>query len=77
MVGGIALLGVITGTFATWFVGSVRDLEDEVEESGDEVSERLDQMLTEIRLLSARVQALEANLTSGNQDEQVSPGGGR
>lgn len=74
MVGGIALLGVITGTFATWFVGSVRDLEDEVEESGDEVSARLDQMLAEIRLLSTRVHELEANLSGGNQDEQVSPG---
>jgi len=77
MVGGIALLGVITASFASWFVGSVRDLEDEVEESGDEVSERLDQMLIEIRRLSARVQSLEARLTSGNQDEQVSPGSGR
>ena len=76
MVGGIALLGVITGTFATWFVGSVRDLEDEVEESGDEVSERLDQMLAELRRLNARVQSLEASLKSGNQDEQVSPGSG-
>ncbi|HWN33568.1 MAG TPA: potassium channel family protein [Pseudonocardia sp.] len=78
MVGGIALLGVITGSVATWFVGSVRDLEDEVEESGDEVSARLDQMLAEVRLLSARVRDLEASLTtssqSGNQDEQVSPG---
>ncbi|HEX4253381.1 MAG TPA: ion channel [Pseudonocardia sp.] len=77
MVGGIALLGVITGSFATWFVGSVRDFEDQVEESGDEVSDRLDQVLAEIRLLSARVHALEATVTtklgSGDQDE-VSPG---
>jgi voltage-gated potassium channel len=78
MVGGITLLGVITGTFATWFVGSVRDLEDEVEESGDEVSERLDQMLAEVRLLSARVRDLESSLTARStgegQDEQVIPG---
>lgn len=78
MVGGIALLGVITGTFATWFVGSVRDLEDEVGESGDEVSARLDEVLAELRLLSTRVHALEASLTgtpvTEAKDEQVSPG---
>jgi voltage-gated potassium channel len=75
MVGGIALLGVITGSVATWFVASIRDLEDEVEESGDEVSARLDEVLVELRLLSTRVRELESSLTSPDRPDQVSPGG--
>jgi voltage-gated potassium channel len=75
MVGGIALLGVITGSVATWFVASIRDLEDEVEESGDEVSARLDEVLAELRLLSTRVRDLESGLTGADRPDQVSPGG--
>jgi len=75
MVGGIALLGVITGSVATWFVTSIRDLEEEVEESGDEVSARLDQMLAEIRVLSARLVELEASVTTKHRDDQTTPGG--
>ncbi|HEY2099599.1 MAG: voltage-gated potassium channel [Pseudonocardiales bacterium] len=75
MVGGIALLGVITGSFATWFVASIRDLEEEVDESGDEVNARLDEVLVELRLLSTRVRELESSLTRPDRPDQVSPDG--
>jgi voltage-gated potassium channel len=75
MVGGIALLGVITGSVATWFVASIRDLEEEFEESGDDVSARLDEVLVELRLLSNRVRELESSLTSPDRPDQVSPDG--
>jgi voltage-gated potassium channel len=75
MVGGIALLGVITGSFATWFVASIRDLEEEVDESGDEVTARLDEVLVELRLLSTRVRELESSLTRPDRPDQVSPDG--
>jgi voltage-gated potassium channel len=75
MVGGIALLGVITGSFATWFVASIRDLEEEVDESGDEVKARLDEVLVELRLLSTRVRELESSLTRSDRPDQVTPDG--
>ena len=75
MVGGIALLGVITGSFATWFVASIRDLEEEVDESGDEVNARLDEVLVELRLLSTRVRELESSLTRPDRPDQVRPDG--
>jgi hypothetical protein len=66
---------VITGSFATWFVASIRDLEEEVDESGDEVNARLDEVLVELRLLSTRVRELESSLTRPDRPDQVRPDG--
>lgn len=62
MIAGIALLGVITGSFATWFVDNLREVEDEVGQSGDRVSAQLDEVLAEVRSLTARVQVIESGL---------------
>ncbi|MGH3865905.1 MAG: potassium channel family protein [Pseudonocardiaceae bacterium] len=35
MISGIALLGVVTGSFATWFVDNLRQVEQDVEQTGD------------------------------------------
>ncbi|HWN31342.1 MAG TPA: ion channel [Pseudonocardia sp.] len=72
MMGGIALLGVITGSVTTWFVTSVRDVEEEVEQTGD----RLDDVLAEMRLLSTRVHDLEARLTDSGQLGNATTTGG-
>jgi voltage-gated potassium channel len=72
MVAGIALLGVITGSVATWFVGSLREVEHDVEQAGD----RLDELLTEMRLLTARLRDLEAGVSAA-QVEETAPTGGR
>ena len=62
MIGGIALLGMITGSFATWFVAGLQDVEQEFEHSGDQLTQRLDELLAEIRALSARTSALESHM---------------
>jgi voltage-gated potassium channel len=61
MVAGIALLGVITGSFATWFVDNLREVEDEVGQSSDRVAAKLDELLEEVRLLGTRIQLMEAD----------------
>lgn len=66
MVAGIALLGVITGSVATWFVTSLREAEEAdeaAEEAADQVSAQLDEVLAELRRLSSQVQSLEHDLT--------------
>ena len=60
MVAGIALLGVVTGSIATWFVDSMRQVEDEVEQSGDEVIAALRELTEQVRTLSSQVANLEA-----------------
>jgi voltage-gated potassium channel len=59
MVAGIALLGVVTGSIATWFVESMRQVEEEVEQSGDDMAAALRELAGEVRALSERVAALE------------------
>jgi voltage-gated potassium channel len=66
MVAGIALLGVVTASIASWFVENLRRVEsevaDEIEEVADDV-ERADvtlaAVLAELRTISARLDALE------------------
>ncbi len=66
MVAGIALLGVVTASIASWFVENLRragaQLEDELEEVGEDV-ERTEvtvaTVLVELRALNARLDALE------------------
>lgn len=60
MVAGIALLGVVTGSIATWFVDSMRQVGEEVEQSGDEVLATLRDLVAEVRTLSVRVAELES-----------------
>ena len=54
MIGGIALLGTVTATFASWLVEAVREENDETEDQLDDVRaelvaihERLDRVLEE------------------------------
>ncbi|HZZ46287.1 MAG TPA: ion channel [Pseudonocardia sp.] len=65
MVAGIALLGVVTGSIATWFVESMRQVEEEVEQSSDDMAAALRELTGEIRTLSARVAALESRRPDG------------
>jgi voltage-gated potassium channel len=63
MVAGIALLGVVTASIASWFVENLRraseEVEEEVEEAGERTSAQLAQALAELRAISARLDALE------------------
>lgn len=56
MLGGIALLGVVTATIAAWFVDRLQDVEDATEAS--EVT--LDAVLSELVAVRARLDALQA-----------------
>jgi voltage-gated potassium channel len=66
MVAGIALLGVVTASIASWFVENLRRTREEVTEEVEEISddvemtrERLAEVLAELRVISARLDALE------------------
>jgi len=62
MVAGIALLGVVTASIASWFVQTLQRAREEVEEASEEISEsneQLDAVLRELRSISARLDALE------------------
>ena len=56
MVAGIALLGVVTASIASWFVESVRANERETER----VEAQLAEVLVELKELRARLDAQEA-----------------
>lgn len=64
MVAGIALLGVVTATIASWFVQTLQRVEervgDEIEESGERTSAQLDDVLAELRVVTARLTELES-----------------
>jgi voltage-gated potassium channel len=69
MVAGIALLGVVTATIASWFVENVRSagavVKGDVEEVAAEVGRteaQLAEVLAELRAVSARLDALERDL---------------
>jgi voltage-gated potassium channel len=57
MIGGVALIGVVTASFAAWFIDRVRDEEDEVQAATQrdlaEIAARLDQLTQEVRELRA------------------------
>jgi len=66
MVAGIALLGVVTASIASWFVETLRrageQVADEVEEVAVDVERaegQLAAVLAELRSISARLDALE------------------
>lgn len=58
MVAGIALLGVVTASIASWFVENLRrtarDVEAEIGEESARTAAQLDAVLTELRAISAR-----------------------
>ncbi|RAY11860.1 two pore domain potassium channel family protein [Actinomadura craniellae] len=62
MVAGIALLGVVTGSLASWFVERLRG----VEQAEERTQAALAEILTEIRFLNARLDALERRPSPGD-----------
>jgi voltage-gated potassium channel len=71
MVTGIALLGVVTASIASWFVANLRRMEEEVSEEIEDVAEDVERtevtlaaVLTELRTISARLDALERDRSS-------------
>ncbi|MBC8092889.1 MAG: ion transporter [Pseudonocardia sp.] len=63
MVAGIALLGVVTASIASWFVETLRHVGEEsareISEDVERAEDRLDEVLGELRAISARLDALE------------------
>jgi voltage-gated potassium channel len=57
MIGGVALIGVVTASFAAWFIDRVRDEEEENEAATRRDLERLTAQVAE---LTAEVRALRA-----------------
>jgi voltage-gated potassium channel len=55
MIGGVALIGVVTASFAAWFIDRVRDEEDEVQAATrrdlEQIAARLDTLTREVRAL--------------------------
>ncbi len=63
MVAGIALLGVVTASIASWFVENLRrtaqGVEEEIEQDAVRTAAQLDAVLAELRTVSARLAELE------------------
>lgn len=57
MIGGVALIGVVTASFAAWFIDRVRDDEDEAQAA---TQHDLEALTTRIEELTAEVRALRA-----------------
>lgn len=57
MIGGVALIGVVTASFAAWFIDRVRDEEEELQTATQhdlaEIAARLDELTREVRALRA------------------------
>jgi voltage-gated potassium channel len=71
MVAGIALLGVVTASIASWFVENLRRMEEEVSDEIEDVAEDVERtevalaaVLDELRTISARLDALERDRSS-------------
>lgn len=67
MIGGVALFGVVTASFAAWFIGRVRDDEEEAEAATQrdlaEIAARLESLTEEVRALRAeRAERAEADV---------------
>jgi voltage-gated potassium channel len=55
MIGGVALIGVVTASFAAWFIDRVRDEEEEVQAA---TQRDLELLTAQIQRLTAEVRAL-------------------
>ena len=68
MVAGIALLGVVTASIASWFVENLRrtarDVEVGIEQDSARTAAQLDAVLGELRTISARLDVLERGRSS-------------
>jgi voltage-gated potassium channel len=68
MVAGIALLGVVTASIASWFVENLRqagrDVEARVESDFDRTEAQLAEVLAELRAVTSRLDALERDRRS-------------
>lgn len=57
MIGGVALIGVVTASFAAWFIDRVRDEEEEIQAATQhdlhEIAARLEELTREVRELRA------------------------
>jgi voltage-gated potassium channel len=57
MIGGVALIGVVTASFAAWFIDRVRDDEDEIQAATnrdlEQIAARLEALTQEVRALRA------------------------
>lgn len=63
MIGGVALIGVVTASFAAWFIDRVRDEEEEAQAA---TRRDLDEIISRLDVLTREVQALRAE--SANAD---------
>ncbi|MHA6792205.1 potassium channel family protein [Pseudonocardia bannensis] len=63
MVAGIALLGVVTASIASWFVENLRrasaQVSEEVEDTAEQAYAQLAEVLAELRAVTVRLDALE------------------
>jgi voltage-gated potassium channel len=57
MIGGVALIGVVTASFAAWFIDRVRDEEEEQQAA---TRRDLDEIISRLDVLTREVQALRA-----------------
>jgi voltage-gated potassium channel len=65
MVAGIALLGVVTASIASWFVENLRRAGEQVVEEVEDTQVQLADVLAELRAISARLDALERDRHPG------------
>ena len=70
MVGGIALLGVVTAAVASWFVGRVAEAAQAQDDANDAA------LLTEVRELAAEVRRLRAELADRTDEPLRTTGSG-
>lgn len=87
MVAGIALLGVVTASIATWFVENLRRAQQDVTAGVEEVSEEVEdvsqdvdatraqlaEVLVELRRISARLDALERGRAAPSPPDRAGP----
>lgn len=65
MIGGVALIGVVTASFAAWFIDRVRDDEEEAEAA---TRRDLELIATRLEVLTQEVRALRAERAAIDQD---------
>ncbi|MCF7551608.1 potassium channel family protein [Pseudonocardia sp. WMMC193] len=68
MVAGIALLGVVTASIASWFVQNLRASSERTETELAEAEQKIDVLVAEVRRLHARLDALPAPAPGGRSD---------